>query len=113
MVLLFALCVVVGLATPAMFAQENPGSAGKTAAGAKKEARWHGLIVRSSKEQSYLDVRRQNADKRIFFDSSTTWTKMNKPADPSEFKEGADVICLGQYNEKKEFHATRIDLRMK
>jgi hypothetical protein len=38
---------------------------------------------------------------------------MNKPADQSEFKEGADVICLGQYDEKKEFHATRIDLRNK
>jgi hypothetical protein len=111
-VLLFALCVVVGLAAPALLAQENPQSAGKNAAGAK-EARWHGIIVRTSKDQSYFDVHRQNVDKRIYFDSSTKWTKMNKPADQSEFKEGADVICLGQYDEKKEFHATRIDLRIK
>jgi hypothetical protein len=28
-----------------------------------------------------------------------------------EFKDGSDVICLGKYDEKGDFHATRIDLR--
>ena len=108
---LFGLCLVVGLAVPGMWAQDKPESSGKTTAGAKKEVRWHGRVLRISKDESYLDVRRGNADKRVHFDNSTKWTKLNKPADPNEIKEGADVICLGEYDAKNEFHATRIDLR--
>ncbi|MCJ7502046.1 MAG: cytochrome c maturation protein CcmE, partial [Acidobacteriia bacterium] len=58
-----------------------------------------------------LDVKRGNSERKIHFDSSTQWTKGKKPIDMSEFKEGSDVICLGKYDEKDEFHATRIDLR--
>jgi len=76
-----------------------------------RESRWHGTIVGISEDTSSLDVRRGTDERRVYYDSSTKWTKGSGPADPSEFKEGSDVICLGSYDEKGEFHATRIDLR--
>jgi hypothetical protein len=84
-------------------------SKGKMAAA--KVARWHGMIVRSNKDDSTLTVRRQNVERKIHYDGSTKWTHLNKPAEMTDFKDGADVICLGSYDEKGEFHATRIDLR--
>ena len=49
----------------------------------------------------------------VHYDASAKWTKEKgtKPADASEFKEGSRVICLGMYDEKKEFMARKIDLR--
>ncbi len=79
---------------------------------ATKEDRWHGIIVRSNKENSTLDVRKGNVTKTIHYDSSTKWTKGTGAIDPAEVKDGANVICLGKYDEKNEFHATRIDLRV-
>lgn len=108
-VLLLGVFLVAGLAAVRTAAQEKQEKE-KTAA-AVKEARWHGVITRVSMDESYMDVHRGTVDKRIYFDSSTKWTEGKKQAEMSKFKEGADVICLGQYNEKKEFHATRIDLR--
>ena len=109
-ILLFALLVVAGLAASAAVAQEAAGKSEKPAAAAK-EARWHGRIDRMSADQSYLDVRKGSITKRIHFDSSTKWTKGTKPAEMSEFKDGADVICLGTYDAKGNLQATRIDLR--
>jgi Cu/Ag efflux protein CusF len=108
-VLLIGVFLLAGLAAAGTVAQEKQEKE-KTAASVK-QARWHGVITRVSMDESYMDVHRANVDKRIYFDSSTKWTEGKKQAEMSKFKEGADVICLGQYNEKKEFHATRIDLR--
>ncbi len=83
----------------------------KKAAATAKELRWHGIIVRINKDESTLDIRRANIERKIHFDSSTKWTQGTKAADMTEFKEGSDVICLGSADEKGEFHATRIDLR--
>src|SRR5437899_367309 len=66
-------------------------------------------IIRSNKDDSTLTVRRQNVERKVHYDSSTKWTRMNKPAEMTDFKDGADVICLGTYDEKGELHATRID----
>jgi hypothetical protein len=52
-------------------------------------------------------------DKRIAFDQSTQWTKLGKPADQSEFKDGAYVIAVGTIDDKGVFHASRIDLRQR
>jgi hypothetical protein len=68
-------------------------------------------LDRISKDASTLDVRRGTNEKKIYYDSSTKWTKGTKTIEMSEFKEGSDVICLGKADEKGEFHATRIDLR--
>jgi cytochrome c-type biogenesis protein CcmE len=100
--LLVVLFVAVGLA-----AQE------KAAGEKKKELRWHGTIIRSDKDASTLTVRQRGGtvERIVHYTSDTKWTKLNKPAEPSEFKDGARVICLGNFDEQKKFVATRIDLR--
>jgi len=101
-----------GYSVKALSAQEK-----EQAAPAKGELRWHGTIVRWSKDQSTLDVRKGNVVKTIHYDNSTQWTQTQAgkvtPAEMSEFTEGSDVICLGKAGEKSSFMATRIDLRSK
>jgi Ni/Co efflux regulator RcnB len=106
-VLLLSVVAVAVVTTRSAMAQEQP----EKMTAKEKEARWHGIIVRDNQDTSSLDVRRQGIEKRIYYDSSTRWTEGTKPADRSEFKSGVDVICLGKYDESKQFHATRIDLR--
>jgi len=77
----------------------------------QKQGRWHGVIVDFDKENSAIDVRKENVTKKVYYDSSTKWTEGKKTIDMSQFKEGSDVICLGTYDEKLNLHATRIDLR--
>jgi len=79
--------------------------------GASVQVRWHGTLVRFNKDASTLDVRKGDIERRIYYDSSTVWTKGTKAVEMSEIKEGSDVICQGKTDEKGEFHATRIDLR--
>jgi hypothetical protein len=81
-------------------------------AAAEKQLRWHGVIVRISKDQSSMDVRKGTVERKIYFDSSTQWTKGKQVLpDMSQFKEGSDVICLGKADTKGEFHATRVQLQ--
>jgi hypothetical protein len=102
------LCMLMGLvALGAAQDQEKM----KSKMGSAKTARWHGIIIRSNKDESTLTVRREGIEKKVQYDSSTKWTRLNKPAEMGEFKDGADVICLGTYDEKGVLHATRIDLR--
>jgi len=87
----------------------------KKAAG--KEARWQGSIVRMDKKDSRLIVRggqanMESIERQIYYDDSTEWTKLGKPAQQDEFKEGSFVIVMGSVNKKGIFHAKRIDLRM-
>jgi hypothetical protein len=50
--------------------------------------------------------------RKISFDSSTEWTKLGKPGQQDEVKEGSFVIVLGQMDDKGVLHATRIDLQL-
>jgi Ni/Co efflux regulator RcnB len=104
---LLGVFATLGFAAQTVKAQEKKE---KPAAAAKQE-RWHGTLLRFSTDTSSIDVRKGTNEKKIYYDSSTKWTKGTKTVDMSEFKEGSDVICLGKYDEKGEFHATRIDLR--
>jgi hypothetical protein len=78
---------------------------------APAEARWSGVIVRLNKDTSTVTVRKGHIEKIIHYDSSTKWTKGTGDVEQSQFSEGSRVICMGKYNEKKEFIASRIDLR--
>jgi Ni/Co efflux regulator RcnB len=104
----FMAAVVAMLALAALAAIAQEKKAAET-----KEARWSGTIVRSDKDGSTLTVRRRGAsmEKVIHYDSSTKWTKGKDAIDASQVKDGDRVICLGTYDEKGTFHATRIDLR--
>jgi len=108
-ILLFATFAVVGLAAHVAVANGQ-----EKAAAAPKESRWHGIIMRINKDESTMDVRKGNIERKIHFDSSTKWTEGTKAIDMSEIKVGADVICLGTYEKGSVvMNATRIDLRKK
>ena len=82
-----------------------------------KEAKWQGHIIRINKDESTIDLRGglKNMDtdeKKIAYESSTRWTKLGKPAEQSEFKDGSFIIVLGHVDDKGVLHASRIDLRL-
>jgi len=105
--LLVAVFVFAGYDAQTVVAQEK-----KEKTAAQKQLRWHGIIIRISKDQSSMDVRKGNIERKIYFDSSTQWTKGKEVLpDMSQFKEGSDVICIGKPDEKGEFHATRVQLQ--
>jgi hypothetical protein len=110
-VVLCLLVIVIALAgyrVRTVVAQEQPAKP----ATAEKQLRWHGIIVRINKDQSNMDVRKGTTEKKIFFDSSTQWTKGKEVLpDMGQFKEGSDVICIGKVGAKGEFQATRVQLQ--
>ena len=108
-VLVLALLTVlagVGLAARGAVAKEK-----KAKSADQQEARWHGIIIRSDKDASTLTVRKGNIEKTVHYDGSTKWTKRNQDATMDEVKDGADVIVLGNYDDKGVLQATRVDLR--
>src|SRR5438552_12796807 len=98
--ILFAAMFISGVFVTqgAMAADEKQGV--KDAAASAKETRWQGHIVRIDKDRSRMSIRGGRAvsdsfERTVTYDSSTEWTKQGKPADQSEFKEGAFVIVVG------------------
>jgi len=114
LLMLFTAITAMGVTVEAAVAEGKEGKMGA----AQKEARWTGTIVRSAKDNSTLTVRKDGGmvEKIVHYDADTKWTKQEKgkieSIDSSQVKEGNRVICVGSYNEKGEFHATRIDLRL-
>ena len=89
----------------------------KQAPAAKKEAKWQGHVVRIYKDLSQMDIRggvntRSEDVRKVAYDSATEWTKLGKPGQMDEVKEGSFVIILGQIDDKGVLHAKRIDLRL-
>jgi hypothetical protein len=91
------------------------------AQGATKDARVEGRIAFSDKDKSTLavrDVGRGEAQTIVHYDASTKWVsqyhgdKKVNTIDASQVKDGDYVICLGSYDDKKEFHATEISKRL-
>jgi hypothetical protein len=88
--------------------------------GAAKETRVEGPVVRSNKDKSTLTVRVRDTgtEKIVHYDDSTKWTsqyhgdKKVNTIDASQIKDGDQVICLGAYDDKGEFHATTISKRL-
>jgi|SRR5581483_4433455 len=83
---------------------------------ATKQAKWQGHVVRIDKEHSMIDIRGGSAPskdaRKVAYDSSTEWTKLGKPSQMDEVKEGSFVILLGHVDNKGVLHASRIDLRL-
>ena len=111
---LFVLLAVAGVQVEGTRAQDEKASEKMATSKPKQPLRWDGHIVRMDQNNSTMDIRdRRGTERKIHWDSSTRWTKLNKPvADQSEFKEDARVIVLGRPGAKGEFVATRIDLRV-
>jgi hypothetical protein len=110
--------VLAGAVFVAMPASANQAATdNKAAPAAKKEAKWQGHVVRINKDESQMDIRggvRGSSEdlRKVAYDSSTQWTKLGKPGQQDEVKEGSFVIVLGQVDDKGVLHATRIDLRL-
>jgi hypothetical protein len=109
--LLLAAFAGIGLATQSAVAQEE-GKGKEKKVAAAQETRVRGTLKTINKDDSTMIVtEKSGTDKVVHFDSATEWTKKTQKIDSSQFKEGSHVICLGKYDEKSVFHATRIDLR--
>jgi hypothetical protein len=109
--------MLAGALVVAMPAAANHAADNKVASAAEKETKWQGHVVRIYKEQSQMDIRGgvtgQSEDlRKVTYDSSTAWTKLGKPGQQDEVKEGSFVIVLGHVDDKGVLHATRIDLRL-
>jgi hypothetical protein len=87
---------------------------------AQKEARIEGKVVRSNADKSTITVRTRDNDtqKTVYYDANTKWNSQLHGAkdvnviQASDVKDGDQVICLGTYDDKKEFHATTISKRL-
>jgi len=110
--LLFALILIFPLAM---------AIAGQQAPAQPKEARWEGTVIRSSKENSTLTVRKVGtpADERtVQYDSSTRWVSQyhgeTKTTDitSSDVKDGDRVICTGTWDKPAVLHANLISKRL-
>ena len=112
--LLFMLVLALPLSTLA-FGQEAPAQDK-----AAKKARWEGNIVRSSKDQSRLTVRKvgSSEEKIVHYDSSTQWvsqehgSKTTNNIDASQVKDGDRVICTGTWDKDGTLHASLISKRL-
>jgi hypothetical protein len=94
---------------------QDMGKMGKSG----KQARWEGVVTRSNKDKSTLTIRQRStgAERTVHYDSSTQWTAQEhggkpKNIDSSEIKDSDRVICLGNYDDKGEFHANLISKRL-
>ena len=105
--------IFVFTAAATVFAQESTTTK-------KPEARWEGTVIRISSDKSAMQVRQVKGtiERMIYFDSSTVWysqyhgSKAVNKIDASQVKDGDYVICFGTYDEKNNFHATRISKRL-
>lgn len=106
--LLGAICVALPAGAQDAAAEKAPA--------ATKQTKWQGHVVRIDKEHSMMDIRGgsapSNDQRKVAYDTSTEWTKLGKPAQQDEVKEGSFVILLGNTDKKGVLHATRIDLRL-
>jgi hypothetical protein len=108
--------VLAGAVFAGMPASANQAAGeNKAAPAAKKETKWQGNVVRIYKDESQMDIRGTTPageTRKIAYDSSTQWTKVGKPGQQDEVKEGSFVIVLGKLDDKGVLHATRVDLRL-
>ena len=113
--LLFTFVLAFPLSTLAFAQGEAPAQAK-----AAKEARWEGHIIRSSKDESKLTVRKVGSsdEKTVQYDSSTRWvsqehgSKKVNDIDSSQVKDGDRVITEGTLDKDGVLHATLISKRL-
>ncbi len=114
LVLLLTSVLTFPLAT-AVFAQDAPAKEAK-----EKEGRWEGHVIRSSKDESTLTVRKVGSmeERTIHYDSSTKWvsqehgSKKVNNIEAGEVKDGDRVICKGTWGKGGVLHATLVSKRL-
>src|SRR6266566_8541465 len=93
---LFSL-VLAGAVFVAMPASGNQAAADKKEATAvKKEKKWQGEVSRICKDESMRDIQGGPApsvqSRKVAYGNSTEWTKLGKPGQQDEVKEGSFEI---------------------
>jgi Ni/Co efflux regulator RcnB len=105
--------VLAGAVFAATPASANQAATEKEAA--KKETKWQGKVVRINKDSSTIDIHGgahpSEAQRKIMYDASTTWTNGGKPGQQDDVKTGSFIIVLGTVDGDGVLHASRIDLR--
>jgi hypothetical protein len=112
LILLFTSVLAFPLST-LVFGQDAPMKAAK-------EARWEGVVTRSSTDKSTLTVRKVGSavEKTIAYDSSTKWvsqehgSKKVNDIDASQVKDNDRVICTGTWGKDGVLNATLISKRL-
>ena len=109
--ILTLLCMVIAtslvVATPLMAQADAAKKQGKV-----PPLRIEGTVVLLSKDSSRITVQQQgNVRRTVLYNEKTRFTFRNKPGSIDQLKEGIRVICLGKENDKKDYLATRIDIR--
>ena len=107
--LLFTLVIACASST-LVFAQDAPAG----------EARWEGMVARSSPDKSMLTVRKvgSSVEKNVVYDSSTQWvsqehgSKKVNPIDAGQVKDNDRVICKGTWGKDGALHATLVSKRL-
>ncbi len=111
LVVLLAGILVAGL-TVTVFAQEKAPAKPAKAAKEKPLPQFRGRIVSIDKNAKTMQLRRDNLTRTVVWADDTKWTNRNKKLDAMpDFKEGNDVIVLGQTDKDGKIQAKRIDLR--
>lgn len=85
-----------------------------------KEGKVEGVVVRRNADKNTITVRvrtENNVEKIVNYDSSTKFNAAYHGKKPSEIKadeikDGDQVICLGSYDDKGDFHATMVSKRL-
>jgi hypothetical protein len=114
-ILLALVLAAVGSAALGM-SSTNPQQENKPDTTVAKQMRWRGRITLMNKDESNFTIRggsssRDTATRKVFFDSTTRWTKGGEPAEQAEFNEGSYVFVYGKADPKGHFQATEVDLR--
>jgi len=117
---LLALLLTSLLAVPLATALFRQNAQAEDKMGMAKEVRWEGHVIRSSKDQSTLTVRKvgTSEEKIVHYDSSTKWVsqkhgdKKVNDIDSSDVKDGDRVICKGTWDKDGGLHATLISKRL-
>lgn len=99
------------LVAPAQ-AQETKAKA-KAKAPAAKLARVEGNIhmIDKATKTVTVQVRGKTEQKQVLYADTTSFTFRNKPGTVADLKDGRHVICLGDFNDKLQLVAKRIDVR--
>jgi hypothetical protein len=111
--------LVLAVSMP-VFAQGESASKAEGGESKGKQTRYEGVVVRASKDNSTLTVRKMGAqvEKTIHYDSNTRWVAQEHGAkkatdiDSSQVKDGDRLIIQGMQDKNGDIHATLISKRL-
>ena len=76
-----------------------------------KEDRLSGTVHMIDKDASAIIIRKGAVQRRVIYNAATTFTIQNKPGGIDDVIVGRQVVCLGEFNDRTQLVATRIDVR--